>query len=205
MTGPARSGLLVDYGGVLTTNLFASFNAYCERAGLDPNALATAFRHDTEARRALIDFETGKLDDEAFEALLAARLGVAPEGLIVDLFGGIEPERDMLAAVAAAKAAGVRTGLVSNSWGRTTYDRTGWDALFDIAVISGELGIRKPDPAIYAMAAERLGLEPTEIVFVDDLPHNLQPAREAGMAVVHHTDAEGTIAELERLLGIPLR
>jgi putative hydrolase of the HAD superfamily len=198
-------GLIIDYGGVLTTSLFASFAAFCEREGLEPSEVARAFRDDREARRALVDFECGRLDDDAFEALLAARIGVEPEGLIRGLFGGVAPERDMIAAVAAAKAAGVRTALLSNSWGATTYDRSGWDELFDETVISGEVGIRKPDPAIYAMASERLGIAPAETVFVDDLEHNLEPAREAGMAVVHHVEAARTIAELERLLGVELR
>ncbi|HVL95550.1 MAG TPA: HAD family phosphatase [Solirubrobacteraceae bacterium] len=205
MPGPPRRGLLVDYGGVLTTNLFASFGAFCERHGLDPAALAVAFREDREARRALVDFECGRVDDRDFEALVAQRLGVEPDGLIDRLFEGIGPEPEMIAAVAAAKATGVRTGLLSNSWGRNSYDRTGWEDLFDATVISGEVGIRKPDPAIYALAAERLGLPPAEVVFVDDLPHNLEPARDAGMAVVHHTEPAATVAELERLLGVPLR
>ena len=196
--------LIIDYGGVLTTSLFASFAAFCEREGLDRAVVARAFRDDREARRALIDFECGRLEDSAFEAILAPRLGVEPDGLIGRLFGDLGPEHDMIAAVAAAKAAGVRTALLSNSWGPTTYDRSGWDELFDETVISGEVGIRKPDPAIYAMASERLGVAPRESVFVDDLEQNLAPAREAGMAVVHHVDAAQTIAELERLLGVQL-
>jgi putative hydrolase of the HAD superfamily len=200
-----RRALIIDYGGVRTTSLFASFAAFCEREGLDPSDVARAFRDDREARRALVDFECGRLDDGDFETLLASRLGVAPDGLIRGLFGGVDPEHDMIAAVAAAKAAGVRTALLSNSWGSNSYDRTSWEELFDETVISGEVGIRKPDPAIYAMAAERLGVTPQEAVFVDDLEQNLEPAREAGMAVVHHVDAARTIAELEELLAVALR
>ena len=70
----------------------------------------------------------------------------------------------------------MRTGLVSNSWGEEGYDRTRFDELFDVLVISGEIGIRKPAPEIYALAAERLGREPERCVFVDDLPGNLKPA-----------------------------
>ena len=69
-------------------------------------------------------------------------------------------------------------------------------------VISGEVGIRKPAPEIYALGAERIGLEPEACVFVDDLAFNLEPAAELGMATVHHRTAEETIAELERLLGV---
>ena len=200
-----RRALIIDYGGVLTTSLFASFAAFCEREGLDQAQVASAFRDDREARRSLVDFECGRLDDRDFERLLGARLGVEPDGLIRRLFGGIGPEHDMIAAVAAARAAGVRTALLSNSWGADSYDRTGWDELFDVTVISGEVGIRKPDPAIYAIVADRVGVAPRESVFVDDLEQNLAPAREAGMAVVHHVEAPQTIAELERLLGLDLR
>jgi HAD superfamily hydrolase (TIGR01509 family) len=65
--------------------------------------------------------------------------------------------------------------------------------------------MRKPDPAIYALAAERLGLPPEAIVYVDDLPGNLKPARALGMATVVHRDAAETLPELEALLGITLR
>ena len=86
----------------------------------------------------------------------------------------------MFDAVAAARRAGIRTGLVSNSWGEEGYDRARFDELFDVLVISGELGIRKPAPEIYALAAERLGRPPERCVFVDDLPGNLKPAARAG-------------------------
>ena len=109
-------------------------------------------------------------------------------------------------AVRRARAAGVRTGLVSNSWGRAIdYDRTLLEELFDGVVISGDEGMRKPAPEIYALGAERIGLGPEECVFVDDLPGNLKPARAMGMATVRHTTAEETISELEGLLGVVLR
>jgi putative hydrolase of the HAD superfamily len=125
--------------------------------------------------------------------------------LIDRLFAGMRPDEDMLDAVAAAKLAGVRTGLISNSWGKGRYDRSRFPDLFDGTVISGEVGIRKPLPRIYELGAEAIGLAPSECVFVDDLPPNLKPAAELGMATVHHVSAETTIPELERLLGVSLR
>jgi epoxide hydrolase-like predicted phosphatase len=107
--------------------------------------------------------------------------------------------------VRAAKRAGVRTGLISNSWGSGRYDRDEFPSLFDGVVISGEVGVRKPDPRIYALGAEAVDLPPEACVFVDDLPGNLKPARELGMATVRHVRAEQTIEELEALLGVPLR
>jgi putative hydrolase of the HAD superfamily len=65
--------------------------------------------------------------------------------------------------------------------------------------------MRKPTPEIYRLGAERIGLRPEQCVFVDDLPFNLEPARELGMATVHHRHAEDTVSELEALLGVPLR
>ena len=199
------AGLLVDYGGVLTTSLFDSFGAFCEAEGLDPQALAQAFRKDPEARELLIGLETGKLDEEDFEPQLAAILGVPPAGLIDRLFAGSGPEPAMVAAVLAARPAGVRTGLISNSWGTRRYDREQLARLFDGVVISGEEGMRKPTVAMYTLGAERIGLAVERCVYVDDLSFNLTPAAELGMATVHHVEPERTVAELERLLGVPLR
>jgi epoxide hydrolase-like predicted phosphatase len=96
--------------------------------------------------------------------------------------------------------------MLSNSWGEDRYDRAQLETLFDAWVISGEVGLRKPDPAIYELAAERLGLAPSACVFVDDLPGNLKPARALGMAtVVHRGDAAVTLDEVSELLGVSLR
>jgi putative hydrolase of the HAD superfamily len=195
-------GLIVDWGGVMTTDLFASFEAFCAAEGLDPAAVRDAFRHDREARDLLIAFECGRLEEDTFCSGLGARLNVAPEGLVDRLFAGSQLDPEMVDGVRALRAAGVRTGLLSNSWGTQRYPRALLGELFDGVVLSGEEGIRKPAPEIYALAAERVGLEPAAIAYVDDLPFNLEPARELGMATIHHTTAERTFAELERLLGV---
>src|SRR5438309_3592277 len=111
----------------------------------------------------------------------------------------------MRAAVGKARSAGVRTGLLSNSWGTRRYPRELLSGLFDAITISGEVGLRKPAPEIYALAAERIGLAPERCVFVDDLPFNLAPAAELGMGTVHHRAAKETLEALERLLEVPLR
>jgi putative hydrolase of the HAD superfamily len=203
--GPRRrSGLLVDWGGVLTTNLFASFHAYCLEAEIEPTALLGRFRTDPAARELLIALETGGLEEAAFELQFAALLGVEPNGLIDGMFAGVAPDEPMLEAVRRAHAAGVRTGLISNSWGVHRYPHELFAELFDGVVISAEEGMRKPTRRMYELGAERAGVAPEDSVYVDDLPFNLTPAAELGMAVVHHTSAETTIPELERLLGIPL-
>jgi putative hydrolase of the HAD superfamily len=199
------SGLLIDWGGVMTGNLFASFSAFCEAEGLDPKALLGIFRAP-EGRELLFGFEEGRIEETEFELRLSELLGVASaEGLIDRLFSGSQPEESMVQAVRSARAAGVKTGLISNSWGTSRYPHELLAELFDGVVLSGDLGIRKPTPRIYELGAESIGIDPRHCVFVDDLPFNLPPARELGMAVVHHTDADATILELEQLLRTPLR
>ena len=203
----ALSGLLVDFGGVLTSNVFESFEAFCRAEGLEPDRVRDAFRNDEDGRQLLFDLELGRLANEDFERRFGAHLGLGEErceGLIERLFGGMKADREMEMAVVLAKRQGIRTGLISNSWGATNYELERFPELFDGWVISGEEGIRKPDPEIYALGAERIGLPPEEIVFVDDLKGNLKPARAMGMATVHHVAAEETIPQLEKLLDVKL-
>jgi epoxide hydrolase-like predicted phosphatase len=199
-----RSALLIDWGGVLTTNLFVSFQAHCLRAEIDPAKLLGRFRRDPEARELLVSLETGKLGEQDFEIQLARLLEVEPDGLIDGLFAGVEPDTAMVEAVRRARQAGIRTALVSNSWGVHRYPHDLFDDLFDGVVISGEEGIRKPARRMYELGAERAGVTYEQCVYVDDLPFNLTPAEEMGMATIHHTSAETTIPELERLLDVPL-
>lgn len=202
--GTVVRGLLVDFGGVLTTSLFDSFASFCESEGLEPTTVVEMFARDRACRGLLVDFECGRIEEPDFERDLAGMLGVGPERLVDRLFAGSGPDHAMLDAVRAARRAGVPTGLVSNSWGTRRYDRRMLAELFDGVVISGEVGMRKPTPAIYELGAQAIGLPPAACVFVDDLPFNLEPAAELGMATVHHTSAETTVPELERLLGVEL-
>lgn len=197
-----RRGLIVDYGGVLTSDVFASFRAFCEAEGIAADTVRDHFRNDPEARDLLARLETGELAAADFEPRFGALLGVEAEGLIARLFGGLEPDGAMIDGVRALRAAGTRTALLSNSWGDAAiYARALLEQLFDAWVISSEVGLRKPDPAIYELAAERLGLPATACVFVDDLPGNLKPARALGMAtVLHRGDAAATLAEVRGLL-----
>ena len=85
----------------------------------------------------------------------------------------------------------MKTGLISNSWGRGRYDRDAFGELFDGVVISGEVGLYKPQPEIFALGAERVGLDPAQCVFVDDLVENCEGAEAVGMTAVLHRGAEG--------------
>ena len=197
--------LVVDFGGVLTTSIWPAFASFCEGEGLEPETVRELFRGDAEALALLRGLETGALADAEFEARFGAMLGVAEtEGLITRMFADLAPDEEMLDAVRTAGAAGVRTGLISNSWGLGIYDRLESTDLFDATVISGEVGLHKPQPEIYLLACERLGVAPAEAVFVDDLRENCEGAEAVGMTAVRHRGAAETVPELERLLGVAL-
>lgn len=204
MGSNGRTALLIDWGGVLTSNLFTSFHEYCLRTDIDPHELGTRFRKDPEFRELLIALEKGTLREQEFEQRFATILKVESEGLIDGLFAGVKPDTAMLDAVRAAREAGIRTVLVSNSWGVHRYPHDLFAEIFDGIVISGEEGTRKPAKRMYELGAERAGVAPELCVFVDDLPFNLTPAEELGMATVHHTSADTTIPRLEELLGVSL-
>jgi putative hydrolase of the HAD superfamily len=98
--------------------------------------------------------------------------------------------------------------VITNSWGTAPYDPYAayqLDRQFDAVVISSQVGLRKPEPAIYRRAADELAVPLGRIVFVDDIATNLQSAHELGMAVIHHVDPARTVRELERLLGLSAR
>jgi epoxide hydrolase-like predicted phosphatase len=197
----APRGLLIDWGGVLTHNLFASFDAHCVGLGLEPGTVSRMIRSDPRARALVFDLECGRMPEETFEIELADTLGVPPAGLIDALFEGARADEVMHDAVVTLRQAGVRTGLLSNSWGATRYDRTRWAEMFDVLVISGEHRVRKPEARIYEIAVARMDLPPSELVFVDDIGANLKPARAMGMTTILHVSAEQTVAELSRVFG----
>jgi len=220
---PAYRALIVDYGGVLTTSLALSFAAFFVETGVSPDrfrtVLAAAYggavegvdidEGDPELSDLVAAVETGRISGEAFDRRLAAALSdglpepLPPENLTGRLFGGLRPDPAMRAAVAVARGAGLRTGLVSNTW-TLEPPEDGLDGLFDAVVLSGRVGMRKPDPEIYLLAATELEVEPEACVFVDDIPVNVDGARAVGMAGVLHRDAAITIPKLGSLLGVDL-
>ena len=199
-------GLLVDFGGVLTTNVFQSFREFCAKEGLAPDTVKEMFRARGEGLELLRRLERGELTVEEFEPPFAAELGIPDrsDGLVDRLFAGVGPDERMAEGVRRARAAGVRTGLISNSWGQTTYDQELIEELFDVAVISGDVGVNKPEPEIFRIGAEQLGVPPEECVFVDDLRENCEGAEAVGMTAILHRGADSTLPELERLLGVPV-
>jgi putative hydrolase of the HAD superfamily len=198
-------GLLLDFGGVLTTNVFDSFREFCEAEGLEPDAVRRLFREDPAALAELRRLERGEIGENEFAERFGAMLGVAEtEGLVDRLFAGMGPDEAMVEAVKSAKRSGVRTGLISNSWGAGRYDRAAFPELFNAVVISGEVGLHKPQLEIFRLGAERLGLPPEECVFVDDLQENCAGAEAIGMTAILHRGAESTLPALEHLFGVEL-
>jgi putative hydrolase of the HAD superfamily len=210
----SRRALLVDYGGVLTAPVDAAFAAFERGQGLPTGS---AFASLAGAARSpdggvIGALERGELPIEDFEAHLRAELEAA--GYVVEaevrlldgLLAAMEPSGTLWELVADARAAGVRTGLLSNSWGFSPYPMAQLEASFDDIVLSGAVGLRKPDPAIYRLAADRLGVAVEDCVFVDDLAGNVRVAVELGMVAVHHTgDDVATWAAVTRALGLSSR
>lgn len=200
-------GLLVDYGGVLTTNVFASFRAFCTDEGLDPERIKQLFRSNPGALVTVRELETGSLSEDEFAQRFGELLGLdgaRREGMVDRMFGHIRPDDAMVEALRRARSQGVRTGLISNSMGVDRYDRGSFPELFDGVVISGDVGMHKPQPEIFVLGAERAGVAVEECVFVDDLRENCDGAEAVGMTSVLHRGADTTLPRLEELLGVKL-
>jgi epoxide hydrolase-like predicted phosphatase len=209
--------LIVDFGGVLTSSLTGSMGEWAEAEQIDTAELRTVMKDwlgtsygDDAAVNPIHALERGEVELPDFERELASRLRtvdghpVEPEGLLARMFQGFEMQTPVSDAVKHAKRAGFATALLSNSWGND-YPRDGWEDMFDVVVISGEVGMRKPDREIFELTADKLGLPPGQCVFVDDLLPNVTAAVEVGMTGVHHISQHQTVEELEALLETPLR
>lgn len=208
-------GVLIDWGGVLTTSLSEAIGAWLAADRIDVPHYRDVMTRMVDgayadgaaaARENLIHaLERGEIETAAFERALAARLrtidGEQPvaEGILTRMFAAFHPVEPMYDMLRAARGAGLRTCLVSNSWG-AEYPREGWDEVFDGVVISGEVGMRKPEEGIFRHALDLIGLEAHQCVFIDDIEANITAARRLGIHGIHHTEPAATLAELERLL-----
>ena len=204
----AAAALLVDFGGVLTVPLERAFGALSVESGLDPRTALRLLATHEGARTALGEHEVGRLDDEGFEDAFAAAIAevggrVEARGLLARLAHHLDLDEPMVDLVREVRAAGVPVALVSNSLGRDCYARVDLDELFDVTVISGQVGVRKPSRRIYAIAADRLGLAPEQCVMVDDLEHNLVGAARLGIRGIHHRTAADTVRAVREVLGLP--
>ena len=221
MPEPAREprlrALLVDWGGVLTEPLQTAIAAWAKADGVPVDDYVAVIREwlgvaqgELVRDNPVAALERGEIEVPHFEDELAARLSertgrpVQARGLLSRMFAEFTHAPAMSSLVLRVKRAGFLTGLLSNSWGNE-YPREGWDEMFDAIVISGEVGMRKPEPEIFAHTLGLLGVRADETVFVDDLLPNVEAARALGLVAVHHASYDETVGELERLLGVPLR
>jgi putative hydrolase of the HAD superfamily len=206
--------VIFDFGGVILTSPFEAFARYEADNGLPDGFIRrlNATEPDTNAWARL---ERSEVDLAGFADLFEAEAraaGHAVDGRTVlgMLAGELRPE--MVEALRRCHDR-LKTALLTNNFVATgpggTGERAGPMAAvldhFDVIVESSRAGVRKPDPAIYRMVCDELGIEPDEAVFLDDLGINLKPARAMGMTTIKVIDPDAAIAELEAVVGFPLR
>jgi putative hydrolase of the HAD superfamily len=201
---------------VITTPIIDTVFAWLAAERIDKDSYTAAMRPwvqraygPDQSESPIHALERGEVSDAEFEQILASALvsedggPVLAQGLLKRMFAASVIQAEMLDLVRELRGRGLRTALLSNSWGGQAdgYPRDVLDELFDVAVISGEVGMRKPEERIFNLAADQLGLAPAECVFVDDVEGNITAAQKLGFAVVHHQDPVSTRAQLTELLG----
>jgi epoxide hydrolase-like predicted phosphatase len=217
MNGAEFRGVITDWGGVLTTPILTTVQAWIEADGIDWDSYRTVMRAwvtdaygPNGSRNPVHALERGECSDAEFEQMLAAQLlrvdggTVLAEGLLERMFAASVQDAGMYELIRAVRAAGLRTALLSNSWGGTGYPRADFPHLFDAVVISSECGMRKPEEEIFRHTAALLGLPPEQCIFIDDIEANIAAAQACGMTGVHHVEAAQTAAAVEDLLGLRL-
>ncbi|MGW6928684.1 HAD family hydrolase [Lentzea sp. NPDC054927] len=205
---PLVDALVFDWGGVLTVSVPEFVGAWLHAEAIDREVYGRIMR-EWMSRDALPDnpvyrLETGELTVPEFERLLAAELitttgaAIDENGLLKRMFGGAAPDPAMVELVRKARAAGLHTALLSNSWGEG-YPKDLLVELFDTIVISGRIGLRKPDERIYRHTLDQIGVAAGRAVFFDDAPVNVEAAQAVGMHAFRHTTADDTRANLATL------
>ena len=204
--------VISDFGGVLTTPLMAAFGAYHEQSGIPIEALGTAMARVTEEDGAnpLFELEVGRMTEAAFlakiGAALRAHLGeeVEMHGFTDVYFANLHPNVELIDHMRGLRDRGYRMAILTNNvreWEPLWRAKLPVDEIFELVVDSAFVGLRKPDPAIYELTLERLGVKGEGCLFVDDLEINCDAARELGMTPVWFRDTAQTIADIEAVLG----
>ncbi len=210
----AVRAVIFDLGGVVFPSPFDVFATYERDHGLPDRfirgVVAASVDHGAWARleRSELSFDEFAV---AFSAECAAAGGtVDATDLMREIGRGFEPRPAMVSAIDAIRARGLKVGALTNNWAPSEpqTDRgphaLGHLGAFDVVVESAVEGLRKPDPRIYELVCERLGITPPEAVFLDDLGVNLKPARAMGMTTIKVVDPDAAIAELAAVLGFAL-
>lgn len=201
------AALLLDFGGVLSTDQWTSARDCARREGVHEDLFVYLLQRDPRVAPLFVRLERGELTQAEFEPVLAAAAGVPPRGLLARLCMSMRAEARMYGAAERLRREGIRVGIVTNSCGAGSFDpygRFGLDEIADVMVISHAVGYRKPEPAIYKLAAAKLGVTPQECVFVDDVSAYVEAASGLGMHAIHHTSIPSTLAELIHLFGVSL-
>jgi putative hydrolase of the HAD superfamily len=210
---------LFDFGGVILSSPFDAFAAYEREHGL-PDGFIRRLNATNPDDNAWARLERSEVDLSGFADLFEAEARAAGHELdgraVISLLGGsVRPQ--MVEALRRCKERVLTAMLTNNFVTGARPDAPGGDptgrsaqiaevmGLFDVIVESSQVGVRKPDPRFYEIACERLGIEPSEAVFLDDLGINLKPARAMGMTTIKVVDPDEAIAELESVVGFPLR
>lgn len=207
----AARGLVSDFGGVLTSPLAGAFARVQAEGGVPVAALGQAMMAVTEADGAhpLFELECGRVSEQAFLARLERELEVVLEHPVSlsefpeRYFAGLDPNPELFAYYREIHARGVRLALCTNNvreWEPRWRPMFPFDEIFTDIVDSGFVGMRKPDPGIYTLTLERIGLPAEDVVFVDDVDVNIAAARDAGMRVVHFETNEQAIPLIEAAL-----
>jgi putative hydrolase of the HAD superfamily len=201
-----------DFGGVLTTPLLHTFAALQEEDGIDSGAMGGALRRiaERDGRHPLYELECGRMTEHDFLAGLGAQLredlgrDVEMHSFAERYFGHLEPNDAMIAFLRELRGRGYRLAMLTNNvreWEPRWRAMLPVDELFELVVDSAFVGLRKPDPAIYRLTCDRLGVAPEHCLFVDDIEVNCAAAAELGMAAVLFRSSEQAIAEMREALG----
>jgi putative hydrolase of the HAD superfamily len=212
MGGTGRTsprGVIFDLGGVVLGSPMHAIAEYEREAGL-PAGLVNRHIVERGPEGAWARLERGELATEAFFAAFDAEFARAGHAMcartmMTRMGEATQPRPAMVDAIARIRAAGLRAAALTNNWRGEGEGTSQLEPHFDVFVESAVLGIRKPDPRIYAHVLEALELRAAEAVFLDDIGRNLKPAREMGMHTIKVDDPDAALAELEDLLGLALR
>jgi len=207
--------VISDFGGVLTTPLVDTFAALQDEDRIEPDAMGTALRRIAERDGAhpLHELECGHITEHDFLSELSAQLRMDLGRDDVDMlsfaeryFAHLRPNEPMIAFLRELRDDGYRLAILTNNvreWEPRWREMLPVDELFEVVVDSGFVGMRKPDPAIYRLTCERLGVAAERCLFVDDIAPNCAAATELGMTAVLFRSSEQAIADIREALGGP--
>ena len=211
------SAVVFDFGGVITASPFEAFNRLEAERGL-PRDFIRSVNATNPDSNAWALFERAEIDAAAFDAKFAAEaeaLGHPLDGasVLAVLSGSIRPA--MVTALDILKAEGYRLACITNNvpaghgagMARSGDKRDAYEqvfARFEHVIESSKAGLRKPDPRIYLMMCEKLGLEPAQCIYLDDLGINCKPAAQLGMHAIKVTSGEQALSDLSAVLGLAL-